>query len=87
MYVDNRLDMGQEVVDLLKEGLPDSWYVREHIPYHTRHPPGSERQLTQRPTVEAQTINVATWNIQSSPAKESPGSLDGAKENLSVLAL
>ena len=29
VYIANRLDMGQEVADLLKEGLPDSWYVRE----------------------------------------------------------
>ena len=88
VFIDNRSDQGQEVVNLLEEELPASWHKRTHIPFLVRRQNGHERVAGARaPNVQSQTLNVATWNIQSFQPKKLPVLWMTQRENVSVLAL
>ena len=87
VYIDNRSDQGQEVMTLLKEELPASWLIREHVPFHVRRATGSEGSAGIRENVGPETLNLATWNVQSFQPKKNPILWMSQRENVSVLAL
>lgn len=88
VYIDKRTGRDDEVVAILKDKLPQSWYTREHVSYHLRSRMVSRRRTDAGPEdVRPQSLTVASWNIKSFGPKKNAVHWMTQVEGVSVLAL
>jgi hypothetical protein len=72
IWIDNRLNHADQVVDRLQAQLPHRWHTRRHIPYQERHVRQGGFRRVIRPINQPQGLTVASWNIRSFwPKKDS----------------
>jgi hypothetical protein len=87
IWIDNRTNEADQVVNTLLEQLPHRWHTRVQIPYHLRTARQTGRSLLNRPLRLPLGFTVATWNIRSFRPKKHSVLLLARYNDLAILAL